>query len=123
MLRPNHRPELVVGGTPVPRVELACCRVGRDDDLMVARLSRAALRLLLWLAARAGRQLVHLHGVGNRPPPPTRRGGGVHVPGSRHVVQLAPWSEAETARANEQLVVRGGDLSCEAETCRRGFLW
>jgi hypothetical protein len=60
---------------------------------------------------------------GESAPPPTRRGGGVHVPGSRHVVQLAPWSEAETARANEQLVVRGGDLSCEAETCRRGFLW
>jgi hypothetical protein len=42
---------------------------------------------------------------------PTRIGGGVHAPGSRHVVRFAPWSEAETARANEQLVVRDRDLS------------
>jgi hypothetical protein len=74
--------------------------------------------------------------------PPKRRGRSVHVPELHHVVRLVPWSEAETARANEQLVVRGGDLSfeaetcrsrrrlvvrggdlsCEAETCRRGFL-
>jgi hypothetical protein len=43
--------------------------------------------------------------------PPTRRGGSVHAPRSRHVVRLVPWTKAETARANEQLVVRGGDLS------------
>jgi hypothetical protein len=34
------------------------------------------------------------------------------------VAWLAPWSEAETSLASKQLVVRGGDLSCEAETCR-----
>jgi hypothetical protein len=67
-LRPNRSPELFAGGTRVPRVELACCRVGRDSDLMVTQLSRAALRLLSRLVARAGRQLVHLHGMGNRPP-------------------------------------------------------
>jgi hypothetical protein len=65
-------------------------------------------------AARAGRQLVCLHGMGNRPP--TRRGGGVCAPRPRHVVQFAPWLEAETAHVNEQLVVRGRDLSCEVET-------
>jgi hypothetical protein len=53
---------------------------------------------------------------GNRDP--TRRSGRIHVSGSRHVVRLASWSEAETARANEQLVVRGEDLLCETETCR-----
>jgi hypothetical protein len=89
----------------VPRVEFACCRVGRDGDLMAARLNRAALRLLSGPAAHTGCQLVHLHGMGNRTPPPTGRGGSVHMPGSRHVVRLVPWLEEETARANKQLVV------------------
>jgi hypothetical protein len=93
----------------VPRVEFECCRVERDDDLMAARPNRAALRLLSGPAARAGCQLVRLRGMGNQPS--TRRSESVHVPRSRHVVQLASWSEAETARANEQLVVQGGDLS------------
>jgi hypothetical protein len=114
-LRSNRRPELVVGVTRVPWVEFVCCRVGRDGNLMAAWLNRAALRLLSGPAARAGCQLVHWHGMGNRPP--TRRGGRVHVSGLRHVVWFAPWSEAKTACANEQLVVRGRDLSCEAETC------
>jgi hypothetical protein len=65
MLRPNHRPVLIVGGTRVPRLELACCRVGCDGVLMVARLSKDALRLLSELAARVCRQLVSLHGVGD----------------------------------------------------------
>jgi hypothetical protein len=102
----------------VPQVEFACCRVGYDDDLMVARSSRAALRLLSELDAHACHQLVRLHGVGNQDP--TRRSRRIHVLGSRHVARLASWSEAETARANEQLVVQGRDLSCEAETSRRG---
>jgi hypothetical protein len=101
----------------VPRVEFAYCRVGGDGDLTATQLSRAALRLLSGPTARAGRQLLWLHGMGN-PPPHTRRGGGVRAPGSRHAVRFAPWSETETARANEQLVLRGGDLSCEAETRR-----
>jgi hypothetical protein len=88
---------------------------------MAARLSRAALRLMSGPAALVGCQLVRLHGMGNRPP--TRRGVRVHVLGSRHVVRFAPWSEAETACANKQLVVQGRDLSCEAETYRRGFLY
>jgi hypothetical protein len=99
----------------VPRVEFACCRVRGDGDLTVAQLSRAALRLLSGPAACTGRQLVCLHGMGH--PPPPRRGGGVCVPGSRHVVRFVPWSETEIARANEQLFMRGGDLSCEIETC------
>jgi hypothetical protein len=76
---------------------------------MAARLNRAALRLLSARHTYAGRQLVRLHGMGNRSP--THPGGSVHAPESRHVVWLVPWSEAETRRANEQLVVRGGDLS------------
>jgi hypothetical protein len=81
---------------------------------MAAQLSKAALTLLTGPAACMGRQLVCLHDMGNRPP--TRRGGGVHAPGSCRVVRFAPWLEAETAHANEQLVVRGGDLSCGPET-------
>jgi hypothetical protein len=104
----------------VPRVEFACCRVGRDGDLMAARLNEPHLRLLSGLAARACRKRVRLHGMGNWPS--TCRSESVYMPGSRHVVWLMPWSQAETARASEQLVVRGGDLSCEAETCRSGFL-
>jgi hypothetical protein len=48
-----------------------------------------------------------------------RRGGATFV-------WVMSWSEMETARANEQVVggeaevlMRGGDSSCEAETCRR----
>jgi hypothetical protein len=54
-LRPNRRPELVVGGARVPRAEFACCRVGDDGDLTATQLSRAALRLLSGPAVGAGR--------------------------------------------------------------------
>jgi hypothetical protein len=84
MLRPNCRPALAVGGTRVPRVQLACCRIRCDSDLMAAQLNRAALRLLSGLAARAGCQLVRMHGMGNRRP--MRRSGRVHVLGLRYVV-------------------------------------
>jgi hypothetical protein len=93
---------------------LGCYRC--DDDLMAAQLNKAILRLLSGPTARAGCQLVRLHGMGNRFP--MHRSGRVLVPGSHHVVRSASWSEAESARVNEQLVARGGDLSCEAETCR-----
>jgi hypothetical protein len=49
---------------------------------------------------------------------PTRRGEDVCVSGSRLVSWPTPQSETGTARANELLVVRGGNLSCEAETWR-----
>jgi hypothetical protein len=90
-------------------VEFACGRTGDDGDLTAAQLSRAALRPLSRLATRAGRQLVCLHGTGNRSP--TCRSGGVRAPRSRNMVCLAPYLEAETACANEQLVVQGGDSS------------
>jgi hypothetical protein len=102
----------------VPRAELACGRVGDDCDLTAEQPSRAASRLLPGPATGAGHQLVCLHGTGNHSP--TRCGKGVHAPRSRHVVQFAPWSETKTTRVNQQLVVRGGDSSCEAETrCAR----
>jgi hypothetical protein len=109
----------------VPRVEFACCRVGGDGDLTVAQLSRAALRLLSGLVACMGHQLVCLHGMGNQPP--LCRGGGARA----GIVQRGTCAlvggedcscERAACRARRRLVVRDRDLSCEAETRRRGFL-
>jgi hypothetical protein len=97
----------------VPRAKLACGGVGDDGDGMAVRLSKPALRLLAGPAARVGRHLVCLHGAGNRSP--TRRGGDVRVKGSHRVSRPTPQSESGK-------LTRGGDLSCEAETCRRGSL-
>jgi hypothetical protein len=72
----------------VPLAELARCRVGDDGDVTVAQPSRAVLRHLSGLAARAGRLLVCLHGTGNRSP--TRRGEGVCVSGSCRVAWPRP---------------------------------
>jgi hypothetical protein len=45
----------------------------------------------------------------------TRVGGGARA------VRLGPHaSRGRTSRARQRLVVRRGDLSCEAETCRGG---
>jgi hypothetical protein len=93
----------------VPRVEFVCCMVGCDGDMTAARLSRTALRPLSGPAARAGCQLACLHDMGNRRL--MRHSGRVHVSRLLHVVWLASWSETESARANEQLVVRCGDWS------------
>jgi hypothetical protein len=96
---------LIIGGTRVPQLELACCRVGCDGVLMVVQLCRAALRLLSELAARVCRQLVRLHGMGNW-----------------HALVGDCSCERAGCRARQRLVVQGGDLSCEAETCWRSFL-
>jgi hypothetical protein len=93
----------------VPRAELACCRVGDDGDLTAAQPSRAALRLLSGPAARAGRQLVHLHGMGNRSP---RVIVGVFTPWDH-----ATWFGLRLGR-RRRLLIRMSSLSCEAETCR-----
>jgi hypothetical protein len=57
-----------------------------------------------------------LHGVGYRSP--TRVGGGARTLGSRRVSWLTLQSELRGGRARRRLVVRGGDLSCEAKTFR-----
>jgi hypothetical protein len=64
----------------VPQVKLACGRIGDDVDGMAVQPGRPALRLLSGPAACMGRQLVHLHGAGNRSP--MRHGRGVRAPGS-----------------------------------------
>jgi hypothetical protein len=100
----------------VPRVELACCRVRDDGDVTAAQPSRAVLMLLSGPAVRVDRQLVCFHGVGNWSP--THTGEDVGISGSRRVSWPTPQSERGTAHANKRHVVRGGDLSCEEETCR-----
>jgi hypothetical protein len=58
-------------------------------------------------------QLLYLRDVGNRT--------SMRVGGGACAVRLGPRaSRGRTSRARQRLVVRGGDLSCEAETCREG---
>jgi hypothetical protein len=93
----------------VPRAKLACGRVGDNVDGMAVQPGRPALRLLSGPAACMGRQLVPLHGVGNRSP--MRHGGGARAPDLRHVSWPTPRSESGGARARRILAVRGRDLS------------
>jgi hypothetical protein len=117
----------------VPRAELACGRVGDDVDVMVAQPGRPALRLLSGPAVCMAASWCICMAWGFVPPrvmakvlapqaratchgPCTSQSRGELVRGG----DLA--CEAETCRVRQRLVVRGGDLSCEAETCRGGSL-
>jgi hypothetical protein len=86
----------------VPRAELACCRVGDDGDLMAAQPGGAALRLLSGPAAVAGRRLVYLHGMGNRP----------------HALWWRCSRPGIAPRGVARAWVGGGDYSCERVACR-----
>jgi hypothetical protein len=92
----------------VPREKLTCGRVGNDVDGMAVQPVRPTLRLLSGPSACMGRQLVPLHGVGNRSP--THRGGGAHASASHRVSCPTPQSESGGARARRRLVV--GEPSC-----------
>jgi hypothetical protein len=88
----------------VPRTELACGRVGDDGDVTAAQPVRPALRLLLgWAACMAASCC-------------TRMTWGI-IPPNALVVELALCFRAHVP-AGAGLLVRGGDLSCEVETCR-----
>jgi hypothetical protein len=63
-----------------------------------------------------GRQLLYLHGVGDRSP--TRVGGGARALSLRRVSWPTYHSEPEGGRARQRLLVRGRDMSREVETCR-----
>jgi hypothetical protein len=76
---------------------------------MTVQPGRPALRFLSGPAACMGRQLVPLHGAGNRSL--TRHGGGARALGSRRVSWPTPQSELGGARARRRLLVQGGDLS------------
>jgi hypothetical protein len=93
----------------VPRLEFVCCRIRDDGDLTAAQLSRATLRLLSGPAARAGRQLVRLHGMGTGPPR--------IVAEALARLDRTTWYGLRLGR-RRRLLVRTSSLSCEAETCR-----
>jgi hypothetical protein len=90
----------------VPPAELACGRVGGDGDVMAAQPVRPALRLLSGRAACMAASCCTCM-VWRFVPP--HASVGVLVP--------CVWSHALVGAG---LVVRGGDFSCEAETCRGG---
>jgi hypothetical protein len=110
----------------VPRAELACGRVGVDGDVMAAQPVKPALRPLLERVACMAASCCTCTTWGIVPP----RASVValvlcvwaHVPvGAGLLVRGGDLScEAETCHTRRRLVVRGGDLSCEAETCRGG---
>jgi hypothetical protein len=82
---------------------------------MATQPVKPTLRLLSGVSCLHGHQLLYLHGMGNCSP--KRVGGGARALCSC----CAPWptyqSELEGGRARRRLLVRGGDFSCEAETC------
>jgi hypothetical protein len=90
----------------VPRSELACGRVGDDGDVMAAQRVRPVLRLLSGRAACMAASCCACM---------TWR----FVPSHASVAVLVPcvWAHAPVGT---ELLVRGGDFSCEAETSRRG---
>jgi hypothetical protein len=82
-----------------------------DGDAMVARLVRLAFKAPTGEGRLHGRQLLSPRDVEIRLP--TRVGGLARA------VCLSPRaSRSRTCCARWRLVMRGGDLSCEAETCR-----
>jgi hypothetical protein len=90
----------------VLRAEFACGRAGDDGDVMVAQLVRLALRLVSGPAACMAFSCCTCM---------TWR----FVPPHASVAMLVPCVWARTP-VMTGLVVRGEDLSCEAETCRGG---
>jgi hypothetical protein len=81
-----------------------CGRVGDDVDGMAAQPDRPTLRLLSGASCLHDRQLMYLHGAGNRSP--TRFGGGARALGSRRVSWPTHQSEPGGGRARRRLLVR-----------------
>jgi hypothetical protein len=93
----------------VPRAELACGRVRDDIDVMVAQPDIPALRLLSGPAVCMAASWCICMARGVVPP---RVMAKVLTPQAR-----ATCHGPRTGRSRRELV-RGGDLSCETETCR-----
>jgi hypothetical protein len=87
-------------------LSFACGRAEVDGDVMAARLVRFAFTAPAGVGRLHGRQLSSPYDVEIRFP--------ACAGGLARAVCLGP----RTSR-RRRLVVRGGDLSCEAETCRR----
>jgi hypothetical protein len=85
-------------------LSFACARVGDDGDVMAAQLVRPVLRLVAgWAACMVASCYARM----------TWR----FVPPHASVERLVPcvWAHAPVGA---ELLMRGGDLLCEAETCR-----
>jgi hypothetical protein len=87
--------------------------VGDDGDVMAAAAGQTFIKALAGVGRMHGRQLLFLRDVEIR--------SSTRVGGNARAVCLGPrTSRGRTSRARRRLVVRGGDLSCEAETCCGG---
>jgi hypothetical protein len=106
----------------VPRAEFACGRVRDDVDGMVVRPDKPALRLLSGPAACMTASWCVCMARGIVPRALRWRCSCLRL--VLRVMAHTPVGvggslcEAETCHARQRLVGRGGDLSCEAETCR-----
>jgi hypothetical protein len=107
---PEHKSRFVrvVEGAWVPQAERACGRVGDDGDVMAMQPVWLALRLLSRWATCMAASWCTCMAWGIVPPRASvwcsRCGLSLHVLAHELV--------------GADLVVRGGDLSCEVETCR-----
>jgi hypothetical protein len=88
----------------VPRAELVCGKVGDDGDVMAAQLVKLALRLLAGRAACMAASCCTCM--------PWRF---VSPCSSVAMLESCVWVYAPV---RTELFMRGGDLSCEEETCR-----
>jgi hypothetical protein len=109
----------------VPLAGLACGRVGDEGDVMAAQPVRPALRPLSGRAPCMAANCCICMAQGTIPLHASVVALTLcvwaHVPvGVGLLVRGGDLSfEAETCRARWRLIVRGRDFSCEAETCRR----
>jgi hypothetical protein len=115
MLEPKSRPKLIVGVLECLGLSL---RVAEWEMMAMEwrAAGQACIKALVGVSCLHGRQLSYLHGAGNRSP--TRVGGGARALCSRRVSWPTYQSEPEGGHARRRLLVRGGDLSCEAKTYR-----
>jgi hypothetical protein len=93
-------------------LSFACGRAEVDGDVMAAQLIRFAFKAPVGAGRLHGRQLSSPYDVEIRFP--------ACVGGLARAVRLGPrTSRSGTCRVRWRFVVRGRDLSCEAETCQR----
>jgi hypothetical protein len=112
MLRPKLRLELVIGGAGLPRAKLACGRVAARQNRIKAlagasRLHGSPAGVMAWRGESFPHASWWRHSCPRLEP---------------RVMAHASVGVVGGARVRRRLVVRVRDLSCEAETCRRGSL-
>jgi hypothetical protein len=107
----------------VPMAKLACVRVGDNIDGMAVQPGRPALRILSGSAACMTASWCICMVGGIVPPRVTVEALMPQARAACHgscTSQSRYSSREETCHARRRLIVQGGDLSREAETCRAG---